>query len=179
MTKDEVRARAAAAGLRTAHKPDSQDVCFILGTGGGRTTFLGDRIPLHPGRVVDTSGRAVGTVDAVELVTVGQRRGLTGGGGGDRRFAVSVDTTTRTVVVGSADDLLTSEVHLGDLTWTGDALEDGITVEVQASAHGTPMSAVWAGDGLVRFTEPQRRVAPGQTVALYLGDLVVGAGIAA
>jgi tRNA-specific 2-thiouridylase len=180
MTKDEVRARATAAGLRTATKPDSQDVCFILATGGGRTTFLGDRIPLHPGRVVDTAGRPVGTVDAVELVTVGQRRGLSGGGDGDRRFAVSVDTTTRTVVVGSADDLLVDSVRLTDQTWSWPhgPLPAGAEVEVQASAHGTPMAATIAGEGTVRFRDDQRRVAPGQTVALYVGDVVAGACIA-
>ena len=75
LTKDEVRQRADALGLRTAAKPDSQDVCFIT-SAGGRREFLGDRMPLHPGRVVDTEGRDVGAVDAVELVTIGQRRGL-------------------------------------------------------------------------------------------------------
>lgn len=75
MTKAEVRDHAARLGLRTAAKPDSQDVCFISRT-GGRETFLGDRIPLSPATVVDLEGREVGSVDAVQLVTVGQRRGL-------------------------------------------------------------------------------------------------------
>ncbi|MEO7397528.1 MAG: argininosuccinate synthase domain-containing protein, partial [Ilumatobacteraceae bacterium] len=51
MTKPEVRAHAARLGLRTATKPDSQDVCFITST-GGRTSFLGHRIPFREGRVV-------------------------------------------------------------------------------------------------------------------------------
>ena len=55
-------------------------------------------------RMVDTSGAEVGTVDAVELVTVGQRRGL-GGGGGGRRFALSVNVADRVVTVGTLDDL--------------------------------------------------------------------------
>jgi hypothetical protein len=58
LTKAAVRDRATALGLRTATKPDSQDVCFITATGGGRRTFLGDRIALHPGRLVDRSGAA-------------------------------------------------------------------------------------------------------------------------
>ena len=178
LTKADVRDRAKALGLRTADKPDSQDVCFILGTGGGRTTFLGDRIPLHPGRVVDESGADIGRVDAVELVTVGQRRGLTGGGDGDRRFALSVDTSTRTVVVGSADDLLVDRVTLDAVTWTDQPVPPGAPVDAQASAHGEPMAATYEGDGLVRFADPQRRVAPGQTVALYDGNVVVGAGLA-
>ena len=55
MTKTQVRAHAARLGLRTASKPDSQDVCFITST-GGRTTFLGSRIPFRPATVVDGDG---------------------------------------------------------------------------------------------------------------------------
>ena len=82
LDKSEVRARASALGLRTASKPDSQDVCFIT-KADGRRAFLSDRMPLRPGRVIDTRGAHVADVDAIELVTVGQRRGL-GAIGGER-----------------------------------------------------------------------------------------------
>src|SRR4030095_13977608 len=65
-SKDAVRAEAAGLGLRTADKPDSQDVCFVTST-AGRAGFLGSRIPLRSGRVVDAAGAEVGRVDAVEL----------------------------------------------------------------------------------------------------------------
>ena len=90
LTKDEVRHRAAALGLRTAGKPDSQDVCFITSR-GGRHGFVGTRVPLHAGTVVDTSGRRLGVVPAVELVTVGQRKGVGLPGGGPARYVVDVD----------------------------------------------------------------------------------------
>jgi tRNA-specific 2-thiouridylase len=77
LTKRQVRDIAAGLGLRTAAKPDSQDVCFISRS-GGRREFLGSRIPLRPARVVDGSGALLGEVPAVELVTLGQRRGLGG-----------------------------------------------------------------------------------------------------
>ncbi|MBW3649890.1 MAG: tRNA 2-thiouridine(34) synthase MnmA [Actinobacteria bacterium] len=177
MTKDEVRRRAAAMGLRTAAKPDSQDVCFIMATNGGREAFLGERIPLHPGRVVDTGGRVVGTVPAVELVTVGQRRGLSGGGSG-RRYAIAVDVAGATVVTGTERELSVDHLDVGELTWTGAPLAAGADVEVQTSAHGNPVPAVYDGGGGLCLVEPIRRVAPGQTVALYAGDEVLGAGIA-
>ncbi len=79
MTKDAVRAEAVRRGLRTADKPDSQDVCFVT-SAAGRQGFLGRRIPLRPGRVVE-AGEEVGRVEAVELVTIGQRRGLGLAGG--------------------------------------------------------------------------------------------------
>jgi len=177
LSKAEVRQRAAAAGLRTATKPDSQDVCFILATAGGRTTFLGDRIPLRPGRVLDTAGQEVGSVPAVELVTVGQRRGLPGGAG-DRRYALAVDVEAATVVVGTEGELLVGHVDVDDLTWTGPPLAAGTPVEVQTSAHGRPVAATIGSAGRIDLATPIRRVAPGQTVALYRGDEVAGAGTA-
>ena len=178
LTKAEVRDRARAAGLRTADKPDSQDVCFILATDGGRTAFLGDRIPLHPGRVVDTAGNELGSVAAVELVTVGQRRGLPGGAA-ERRFALQVDTATATVVVGTEAELATDVLTITDETWTVvGAVTPGAEVTVQLSAHGAPMPATYEGSGVLRLRAPARRPAPGQTVAIYDGDRVLGAGIA-
>jgi len=177
LTKPEVRARAAALGLRTAAKPDSQDVCFILGTGGGRTTFLGDRIPLTPGRVVTRRGEQVGSVDAIELVTVGQRRGLSAGGG-EKRFALDVDVVSGTVVVGPEHDLLVSEVRVTDMTWTQEALSPGTAVEIQCSAHAAPLPATWHPGRAVAADVPLRRVAPGQSVVVYRGDVVAGAGLA-
>ncbi|MFN2606883.1 MAG: tRNA 2-thiouridine(34) synthase MnmA [Acidimicrobiales bacterium] len=176
LVKADVRARAAALGLRTADKPDSQDVCFIPGR-GGRAAFLGPRIGTRPGRVVDTAGREVGLVDAVELVTVGQRRGM-GAGGTERRFALSVDPASATVVAGSLAELLTDRVEVTDLTWQGGQAPDGL-VAAQCSAHGRPVDVVVEGT-TVRFVgDRQRRVAPGQSVVLYRGDEVVGGAIAA
>ena len=179
MTKADVRARAAALGLRTAAKPDSQDVCFIS-RGGGRRAFLAPRIPLHPGRVVDAvTGQQVGTVPAVELVTVGQRRGL-GPGDGVRRYAWSVDVATATVVAGTAAGACADEVVLdaGSLSWVDGPVAPGTPVLAQTSAHGPAAPGVFEG-GAVRWEEPQRRVAPGQTVALYDGDMVLGAATVA
>jgi tRNA-specific 2-thiouridylase len=173
LTKAEVRARAAAMSLPTADKPDSQDVCFVT-TAGGREALLSSRIPLHAGRVVDVAGVEVGRVDAVELVTVGQRRGL-GTGGGARRYAVRVDTAAATVTVGDAGDLLADSVELGALSWVDRPVTG--PVEVQASAHGEPVRATFDGTA-VRFDAAQRRVAPGQSVVMYRGDEVLGGGIA-
>ena len=174
LAKDGVRAEAARPGLRTADKPDSQDVCFITST-GGRERFLGDRVTLRPARIEDTSGAFVGTAPAVELVTVGQRKGLGLAGGAEPRFVVAVDTVGAVVTVGSRADLLTRELVLADLAWSGPAVEG--PVSVQCSAHGTVGRADLAGD-VLRWHEPQRRVAPGQSVVLYDGDVVLGGGTA-
>ena len=88
--KARVRELAAERHLRTASKPDSQDVCFITSR-GGRETFLGSRIAFRPGRVVDGEGAEVGEVAALEMVTIGQRRGIGLPGGGPKRYVVDVD----------------------------------------------------------------------------------------
>lgn len=182
LTKVEVRSLAGELGLATATKPDSQDVCFVTsrapgsGLSRGRRAFLSEHIPLHPGRVVDAaSGEEVGTVDAVELVTVGQRRGLPAAG--RRRFALRVDVESRTVVVGGEKDLLVGKVPLSARTWVGDALAPGSPCTVQVSAHGEPRPAVTTREG-ISYLVPSRRVAPGQLVACYVGDEVVGSGVA-
>ena len=182
-TKPEVRAHAAALGLVTAAKPESQEVCFVAaGAGPGpRARFLGERIALRPGRVLDAaSGEVVGEVPAVELVTVGQRRGLgVSSATGERRFALAVDVATATVVVGPESALAVGGIDLVDRTWVAEALAPGTEVLVQASAHGDARRAVLTPTGVEYSGVGGRRVAPGQTVAIYRGDEVVGAGIAA
>ncbi len=189
LTKAQVRAEAARLGLRNAAKPDSQDVCFITAS-AGRRAFLGDRIPLRPARLVDRAGAEVGRIDAVELVTVGQRRGLGLAGDVEPRFAVSVDVAAGVVTVGTADDLMDDSVVVGRLVWSAgvDVRRAGIVapateLTAQCSAHGEPRRCrVERGprpDTIeLRWAEGQRRVAPGQSVVLYDGDGVIGGGIA-
>lgn len=186
MTKAEVRRIAAERGLRTAAKPDSQDVCFITRE-RGRASFLGARAELRPGTVVDVEGRTLGTVDAVELVTIGQRRGLDLAGGAGRRFVVDVDVPAATVTVGPPERLLRDEVRLEQVVWTAEPVEGPVLA--QSSSHGEPAGAVAALDGgqvVLRWDEPRRRVAPGQSVVLYRQvptddgpiEAVVGGGLA-
>ena len=186
MTKADVRTHAARLGLRTASKPDSQDVCFITST-GGRTAFLGNRIPMRPATVVDRAGNNVGTVPAVEMVTLGQRRGIGLVGGGPKRFVVDIDVHAGVVTVGDEADLLVPGHSVHDMTWVHDPAAAMATdwVLVQSSAHGTPQRATLAvlSDGTtahVRFAAPQRRIAPGQSMVLYDPDdrFVLGGGIA-
>ncbi|MEO5901917.1 MAG: tRNA 2-thiouridine(34) synthase MnmA [Ilumatobacteraceae bacterium] len=176
MTKTAVRERAAALGLRTADKPDSQDVCFITHT-GGRTQFLGARIPFRPARVVDAAGVSVGTVDAVELVTLGQRRGIGLPGGGPKRYVIDVDHANATVVVGPESALDRREQRVVQPVWAHEPASGPVLV--QCSAHGTPAPAELDGD-VVRWHAPQRVVAPGQSLVVYdaTNSYVLGGAVA-
>jgi tRNA-specific 2-thiouridylase len=183
-----VRELAGELGLRTATKPDSQDVCFITRS-EGRAAFLSERTELHPATIVDTDGNRVGSVTAVELVTIGQRRGLDLAGGTGRRFVVDVDVPGATVTVGTAADLADDGLTLSDVVWAAEPVRGELLV--QCSAHGrvAPATVEPVGvDGVVlRWHEPQRRVAPGQSVVLYQRactvdgedvEVVVGGGLA-
>lgn len=178
LRKQEVREVARRAGLAVADKPDSQDVCFVPRGQGAREAFVAARIPLHGAEARDVDGEVVGRVPAVELVTVGQRRGLGVPASGERRYVVDVDATRRRVTLGSRGDLLVERYSLERRTWTGAPCPDGASVAVQASAHGATIPARTCADGVV-LDRPSRRIAPGQLVALYDGDVVVGSGIVA
>ena len=177
MTKDDVRRQAEARGLVTAAKPDSQDVCFITAS-AGRRKFLGERIGMRPARIVDTAGRHLGAVDALELVTVGQRRGLGAVGGGAPRYVLDVDAASATVTVGDRAALDCAVTPLEDWHWADGPVEGPLGV--QTSAHGAAAPATIEADGTaVQWSEPRRAVAPGQSVVAYAGDIVVGGGTAA
>lgn len=174
MTKADVRRRAADLGLRTAAKAESMDVCFI--TRGGRERFLSSRLDMAPGPVADVDGRVVGGHDGFARFTVGQRRGLDVALG-ERRYVVDVDAATATVTIGGRDDLLRPGVLLRALTFVHERPDPSETLLVQCRAHGGTAPGRLAGDE-VRWREAQPRVAPGQTVAFYRGDELVGGGIA-
>jgi tRNA-specific 2-thiouridylase len=176
MTKADVRAEAAALGLRTAAKPESMEVCFI--TRGGREGFLAERGAMRPGEIIDTGGRVLGHHDGAAAYTVGQRRGL-GVATGERRYVLDVDPAVGAVTVGAYEDLLRREARVTGLTFVAGAppaADD--TLLVQVRAHATPFEGFLDGD-VVRFTHPQPRVAPGQVVAFYRADVLLGGGLAA
>ena len=174
LTKKEVRSTAAGLGMRTAYKPESMDICFV-GQGDYRG-FLRQTAPevFVPGRVVDTSGTEVATHEGVASFTIGQRRGL-GLAVGEPRFVVDIEPDTATVVIGTHDDLAVRQLRLAQVVWTAGGPLDG-PVWAQYRAHGEPVKARVEGD-VLSFEEPQHAVAPGQTVAFYDGDRVLGGAL--
>lgn len=176
LTKRQVRQIAAGMGMRTAHKPESMDICFV----GQRDYrgFLRDVAPqvFEPGSVVDGEGREIGSHQGIADFTIGQRRGL-GVAVGEPRFVIRIEAGTSTVVVGRRDELAVDEVGLHHLTWTSGTGFDG-PVMAQYRAHGE-MVPGWLSDGVLSFDDPQEAVAPGQTVAFYDGDVVLGGALIA
>jgi tRNA-specific 2-thiouridylase len=179
LTKSQVRSHASRLGLRTAGKPESMDVCFVRRD--ERISFVRERVGARPGPVVDTSGTVVGHHDGIEAFTVGQRRGL-GIAVGAPRYVVGVDAATATVTIGSRSELTTDRIAVRDLQWVDEPPHLGQPVHVQSGAHGPTAAGVVhleGREGLVELCTPARRVAPGQVVAFYAGDALLGGGIAA
>jgi tRNA-specific 2-thiouridylase len=166
-------------GLRTAAKPESQDICFV-GPEGYRG-FVRRRAPeaSRPGSIVDRDGRVIGHHDGVAGFTVGQRRGL-GVAAGTPRYVTAVDAATATITVGRREELLARGMTVSGVTWTAGHPAGSATAEVQIRAHGAPLpcelSPMADGGLAIRFTRPEAAVAPGQAAVLYDGDEVLGGG---
>jgi tRNA-specific 2-thiouridylase len=177
--KDEVRAEAAARGLRVATKPDSHDICFI--PDGDTAGWLRRHGGQRTGPIVDAAtGEVVGEHTGTHTVTVGQRRGL----GLDRartdrapRYVVATEPATNRVLVGTAELLSVRRIVGAQPSWTGAPIDGRTGCTVQIRAHGAAVPAlaqVVGGEVVVDLSEPLRAVAPGQSLVLYDGTRVLG-----
>jgi tRNA-specific 2-thiouridylase len=178
--KSEVRAEAARRGLRVADKPDSHDICFI--PSGDTRAFLTSRIGVRPGAVVDhATGQELARHDGVHGFTVGQRKGIgvdAPAPDGRPRYVLGIEPVSGTVRVGPADALDVRTIDAARPVWgSGRAPGPRFRCVAQVRAHGglAGATAEPSEDGLrVELDEPLRGVAPGQAVALYEGDVVLG-----
>ena len=173
--KAAIRDEAARRGLATAHKPDSHDICFI--PSGDTRAFLGARIGVRPGSVVDADGAVLARHDGVHGFTIGQRKGLGipgPGPDGDPRYVTAIDAATGTVRVGPATDLDVWTLTGRDPVFASGFAPDGpVECEVQVRAHGGVAAGVADSDGTglhVQLRAPLRGVSPGQTMVIYRPD---------
>jgi len=178
MHKTEVRELAERAGLAVARRRDSQDLCFLAGTGQERFLSRHGGLGRRPGPITDARGVKLGEHPGRHLLTVGQRHGL-GLSGPEPLYVLGTDPATNTVTVGPRPALLIDELPLRAMT----LLRDGDRVDgVRVRAHGRLHRCRLEGgrspgehrDGLVRLERSMERTAPGQIACLYDGEQVVG-----
>ena len=187
LQKKEVRALAGKVGLRTAQKPDSQEICFVP-SNDYRNLLTDYGVELHPGELVDSAGRVLGSHPGTEHFTIGQRRGL-GVAAGTPLYVVDLVPETGTVVLGTKDECRSSSLELDELNLIGidPPADRTLRAEVQIRYHHRAAPATIElehADGCdaapsrarVRFDEPQLAVAPGQGAAFYDGDRLLGGG---
>ncbi|HEY7472028.1 MAG TPA: tRNA 2-thiouridine(34) synthase MnmA [Gemmatimonadota bacterium] len=183
LSKSEVRARAGELGFSVAEKPESQDICFI--PDGDLREFLerqrAERPELAaerfaPGPVLSMGGELLGTHAGSAFLTVGQRRGI--GVTAERPLYVTAVTAGNTVVVGGEEDLYADSLEAEDANWLvaqpGEPISVLAQIRYRSPAAPARLVPTSSRSMRLRFDEPQRAIAPGQSVVFYAGDRLLG-----
>jgi len=180
--KTDVRKMAKKLGLPAWDRPESQEICFISDNDIKR--FISARLDLTPGKIIDVTGKVLGTHSGLPLFTIGQRHGL-GIGGGKPYYAVRMDYKTHELIITSnlEDRLLyRKDLVAESVNWiSGKAPSRPVKCEATIRYRHKPEDAIVKsmsnGKCEVVFATPQRAVMPGQSVVFYQGNEVLGGGI--
>ncbi|MFM7205840.1 MAG: tRNA 2-thiouridine(34) synthase MnmA [Planctomycetaceae bacterium] len=181
LTKAEVRSRAAALGLATADKPDSQEICFVAP--GEHARLVAHRLGgSRAGEIVDATGRVLGRHGGIEQFTVGQRQGL-GIAVGIPLHVIRIEAETCRVVVGPRSAVPETELVAGEATWHGPPPREPFECLVQCRAQRAAAPAVVTPLGTDRFAarftcgdQSPGPISPGQPAVCYAGDRLLGGG---
>jgi tRNA-specific 2-thiouridylase len=184
LTKADTRARARNLGLAViAEKEESQEICFV--PDGDYTRVLrrhlgDDAAALSPGPIELSDGTPVGVHDGFAHFTIGQRRRLPGGFRVPM-FVTGIDPQRRAVIVGEREELQGHEVRASAVNWLGDAPGVGDLVEIQVR-HRSPAAPAEVlrldgGEIELALQKPIAAIAPGQSLVIYRGDVVLGGGV--
>lgn len=178
--KDEIRKIADEAGLPVAHKPDSQEICFVPDNDYASFIERETGKEIKTGNFVDIHGNIIGPHKGITHYTVGQRKGL-GLALGHPVFVTEIRPETGEVVIGENEDLFTTTLRANRLNFMSVPELDG---EVRAMAKirynhrgdDCVIRMVDRDTAEIVFDKPQRAVTPGQAVVFYDGDYVLGGG---
>lgn len=182
MTKEDVRKMAAGLGFDETDVRESQDACFA-GSGGYRR-FVRERAGrIEPGPVIDASGKVIGTHQGLPFYTIGQRRGL-GVSGAEPMYVVDLDPRANALRVAGRPVLEGQSVlHLRDVNYVSTGKpRGGMRVLARTRHGGEEVPAVFTAGpgstGALEFDSAREITAPGQSVVLYDGDVLLAGGIA-
>jgi tRNA-uridine 2-sulfurtransferase len=179
LTKPEVRRLAAEMGLPTAARPESQDICFI--PGGDHAAFVREYLGHTdlPGPILDEAGNVLGEHRGIASYTIGQRHGL-GVAAAGPLYVTAIRPGGNAVVVGGREMTFTDGLVADDINWINGppAFPIELMARIRYRHPEAPALVTPFDDGAVyvKFADPQMAVAPGQTIAFYDGDTVLGGG---
>lgn len=180
-TKPEARRMAEEAGLRVAHKPDSQEICFV--PDGDYAGFIersmGKQLPT--GNFVTAKGEILGKHKGIVHYTIGQRKGL-GLSMGHPVFVSGIRPESNEVVIGESEDLFKTVLYAHKLNlMSRERLEGPLRVmaKIRYNHRGAPCTVEPLEEDRIRcvFDTPQRAITPGQAVVLYEGEYVLGGAV--
>lgn len=190
LTKADTRLEAARHGLRTAEKPESQDLC-LADHHGSMKAFLDAYLPPRQGEIVLGDGTVVGQHDGIEHFTIGQRKGL-GVAWSEPLHVVRLDAAMNRVVVAPRTEAARSECCVGAVNWVSMAppdrpLEVAVQVRYRSAPEPAlltplPATAVDTAGGRphrcqVVFADEQFSITPGQAAVFYDGEVLLGGGL--
>ncbi len=178
--KPEIRAIAEKIGLRVAHKPDSQEICFIPDNNyaGFIERSIEEKIP--EGNFVTPEGKVLGRHKGIIHYTVGQRKGLNLALGYPA-FVLAIRPETNEVVIGDGTQVFSRNVYADRVNlMSRSEIPDGMQAvgKIRYNHKGAACRLYKKENGILEciFDEPQRAVTPGQALVLYDGDYVLGGG---
>lgn len=179
-SKDEIRKIAKENNLKTANKPDSEDICFI--PDGNYKRFLEENSNLKPkkGNIVHVNGTVLGKHNGLYNYTIGQRKGL-GISYKEPLFVVGFNRAKNEVIVGEKEYIYKTEMIVKNINLLlVDKIEDSMKVSVKTRySSKEEMATIEMVDEdtiKVVFENPVARITPGQSAVFYLDDIVVGGG---
>jgi len=179
-SKKEIRKLARQLGLPSAERAESQEICFIPDRDYVR--FLKERIPeaFRPGKILDESGRQLGTHQGIPAYTIGQRRGM-GIAFDHPLYVVALKAEKNVIIAGPESSLYSSALVASQINFIIPLSSDSFEAQVRIRyRHKEAAAKVFCLDNdhvKVVFRRPQRAITPGQSVVFYQGDCVIGGGV--
>ncbi|MBQ6894241.1 MAG: tRNA 2-thiouridine(34) synthase MnmA [Clostridia bacterium] len=180
MTKNEIRALAQDLGFVSAHKSDSQDICFVP-DGEYIKVIKSFTNKIYPsGDFVNLKGEKIGTHEGIINYTIGQRKGL-GTAFGEKVYVKEKNVLKNEVVLAKNEDLFSTSLDACDFNWIvfdNPPQKLKAKAKVRYSTKEADCIVFVTGEGKVHieFSEPQRAIAKGQAVVIYDDDVVLGGG---
>ena len=186
-TKEKVRSIAEDAGLINAHRPDSQDICFVPDDDYTRVINALAAGSFKEGKFVDTRGNEIGRHKGLQYYTIGQRRGLAIAMGYPV-YVVKKDAKANTVTVGKDEELFAESLIASNVNIISKkTIDKEIDIEVKTRYRQQKKKAKLiplkneefkhTGKFKVEFIEPEKAVAEGQAAVFYADDYIIGGGI--
>ena len=179
-SKDEIRKIARENNLKTANKPDSEDICFI--PDGNYKRFLEENSDLKPkkGNIVHVNGTVLGKHNGLYNYTMGHRKGL-GISYKEPLFVVGFNRAKNEVIVGEKEYIYKTEMIVKNINLLlVDKIEETMRVSVKTrySSKEEMATIEMVDDDTIKvvFDNPVARITPGQSAVFYLDDIVVGGG---